>query len=128
MKNKEKITLNLNVWLEKDKKTYIGMGLIMILIRIEALGSLRKAAFDLKMSYRAAWGKLKKAEKIIGEDLVQKDFVKGQKYKLSDFGKDIIKKFMSFYEKIETVSLKEANKIFDEKIDKAKRSLSETFE
>ena len=125
---KNKITLNLNVWLEKDKKTYIGMGLIMILIRIEALGSLRKAAFDLKMSYRAAWGKLKKAEKIIGEDLVRKDFVKGQKYELSDFGKDIIKKFMSFYEKIEAVSLKEANKIFDEKIDKAKRSLTETFE
>ena len=118
MKKNKKINLKLNLWLERDEEIYIGMGIIMILIRIKKLGSLRKAAIDLHMSYRAAWGKLKTAEKRIKSNLVQKVPNKGQIYELSEFGEEIIEKFLNFYKDVEDFALKRANEIFSEQIGK----------
>ena len=53
-------TLRLRVWIEQKEETYIGIGSTLLLQHIEKLGSLRKAAEELGMSYRRAWGKLKK--------------------------------------------------------------------
>ncbi len=54
-------TLRLRVWIEQEEETYIGIGSTLLLQHIEKLGSLRKAAEALGMSYRRAWGKLKKS-------------------------------------------------------------------
>lgn len=50
------------VWLEKDGAVF-GEGLYNLLLRIDRTGSLAGAASDLGMSYRAAWGKIRVAEK-----------------------------------------------------------------
>lgn len=82
IKNKAAI-LRLRVWIEQEDETYIGIGSTLLLQHIEELGSLRKAAEALGMSYRRAWGKLKKAEQRIGQPLVEKTKGNGQRFNLS---------------------------------------------
>ncbi len=43
------------IWLDSDNSSFIGQGKIELLLKIKELGSLRKAAIDMKMSYRQAW-------------------------------------------------------------------------
>lgn len=50
------------VWLEKDGAVF-GEGLYNLLLRIERTGSIAGAASEMGMSYRAAWGKIRVAEK-----------------------------------------------------------------
>ncbi len=50
------------VWLEKEGAVF-GEGLYDLLSRIERTGSIAAAASEMGMSYRAAWGKIKVAEK-----------------------------------------------------------------
>ena len=47
------------IWIEKDGKVVFGKGRDDILSCIEDTRSLNAAAKKLKMSYRAAWGRLK---------------------------------------------------------------------
>jgi molybdate transport system regulatory protein len=58
-------------WIEDEKgRPIFGQGRRLILEKINELGSIRAAAEDLKMSYRAVWGKIKAAEKNLGIKLV----------------------------------------------------------
>lgn len=49
------------IWLEKDGLAF-GDGLFELLSGVARLGSISRAASDVGMSYRAAWGKIKEAE------------------------------------------------------------------
>ncbi len=59
-------------WLEKDGIPVFGMGIYEILSRVEKYGSLHKAAQELGMSYRAAWGKVRVYEKRLGSEFLEK--------------------------------------------------------
>ena len=43
------------VWVEKDGKLYLGWGRIVLLEKIEELGSIAAAARAMKLGYRNAW-------------------------------------------------------------------------
>lgn len=59
--------VNVRVWLENEEGTYvIGDGSFKLLKEIEQTGSLKEAAENLGMSYRYAWGKIKKMEDRLG--------------------------------------------------------------
>lgn len=61
------------VWLEDQQGRIIfGLGRMRILSAIEKCGSLNAAAKDLKMSYRAVWGKIKVTEQALGKPLLVK--------------------------------------------------------
>lgn len=61
------------VWLEDQQGRIIfGLGRMRILSAIEKCGSLNAAAKDLKMSYRAVWGKIKVTEEALGKPLLVK--------------------------------------------------------
>lgn len=47
--------LNGRVWLEKNGEKILGHGRVELLERIQASGSIRQAALQMKMSYRQAW-------------------------------------------------------------------------
>ncbi|MBU1230325.1 MAG: LysR family transcriptional regulator [Proteobacteria bacterium] len=64
--------IRLHLWLERGGNTAFGMGRLQLLERIETCGSLKAAAIELGMSYRAAWGKLKASEEALGVALVEK--------------------------------------------------------
>lgn len=59
------------VWLEAEGEYAFGHGIAEILDAVERTGSIKQAAHDLRKSYRYIWGRIKKAEKTIGLQLVQ---------------------------------------------------------
>ncbi len=64
------------IWLEKDGKVIFGKGRDEMFRAILECKSLQAAAKELKMSYRAAWGRLKASEERLGIKLVESDGAK----------------------------------------------------
>src|SRR5262245_37036028 len=59
------------VWLETGGRYAFGFGLSEILQAVERTRSIKQAARDVGKSYRYIWGRIKKAEAVIGEALVE---------------------------------------------------------
>jgi len=57
------------LWLEEGEHVF-GEGLSELLQEVEQRGSLNQAAHSLHMSYRQAWGQVKKAESRLGKKLL----------------------------------------------------------
>ena len=58
------------VWVEVDGKPVFGDGKARLLELVGKTGSLRAAASQMGMSYRAAWGKIEEMERRLGCELV----------------------------------------------------------
>ena len=65
------------LWLETEVGYVFGPGVYNLLIAIERTGTLKEASQQLGMSYRYAWGLIKKAEEKLMEPLI--DASKGGK-------------------------------------------------
>ncbi len=63
------------LWLETEDGYVFGPGVYNLLIAIDRTGTLKEASQQLGMSYRYAWGLIKKAEEKLGEPLI--DAMKG---------------------------------------------------
>ena len=110
------LILRLHVWFEREEKIFLGIGRALLLEKIEEYGSLRQAATEMKMSYRAAWGKLKAAEESIGKPLVQKIKGKGQRYELTPVGRQLARQFQQLQSDIESYAMSKARDIFGEDV------------
>ena len=88
--------IKMHMWLEKEDGVYFGQGRYELLVLIEELGSLKLAAEKMGISYRGAWGKIKKTEEILGRELIHKDNNK-EGYKLTEFGKEFMREFEKFH-------------------------------
>lgn len=70
----QKVSVRSKVWLEdQEGRIIFGLGRMRILKAIDRCGSLNAAAKDLKMSYRAVWGKIKVTEEALGQPLLVKN-------------------------------------------------------
>ncbi|MHC4574158.1 MAG: winged helix-turn-helix domain-containing protein [Planctomycetota bacterium] len=70
----KKLKARFKLWLNcGDVEGAFGDGKWRLLKSIEAEGSLRAASDTLKISYRKAWGDLKKAEEALNIALVEKE-------------------------------------------------------
>ncbi len=58
------------VWMETDDGYVFGPGVYSLLKRVNEVGTLKEAASQLGMSYRYAWGLIRKAEEKLGEPLL----------------------------------------------------------
>jgi molybdate transport repressor ModE-like protein len=58
------------LWLETDEGMVFGPGLYRLLRKVSEVGTLKASAEGLGMSYRFAWGLIRKAEEKIGQPLV----------------------------------------------------------
>lgn len=61
------------IWLESDGEAIFCRGREQLLRNIDELHSLHAAAKKMKMSYRAAWGRLRASEKRLGVKLTCSD-------------------------------------------------------
>ncbi len=104
--------LRLHMWLETDEGLVFGIGRAKLLHNVAEYGSLKKAAEALGMSYRAAWGKIKQSEAVLGSPLIQKTGSNRSGYELTPFGKGITQKFMSWFDRVEKNALEEAAATF----------------
>jgi molybdate transport system regulatory protein len=99
--------VRLHIWLEEDRGVYFGRGRYELLCNIDALGSLKLAAEKMGISYRAAWGKIKKTEEVIGRDLIHKANNK-EGYKLTEFGIRFLNEFRAFYDDVSAYASRSA--------------------
>jgi molybdate transport system regulatory protein len=58
------------LWMETDEGYVFGPGVYRLLKTINKTGTLKGASLELGMSYRYAWGLIKKAEAKLGESLI----------------------------------------------------------
>jgi molybdate transport system regulatory protein len=99
MKN-QKMQVKSKVWIEVGGEVVAGDGKITLLERIEETGSIQKAAGEIGMSYRHAWGFLQKMEKRGGIKLVvtQIGGREGGGAKLTPQGKEFLRRYSAFRE------------------------------
>ncbi|MGB9660431.1 MAG: winged helix-turn-helix domain-containing protein [Moorellaceae bacterium] len=96
------------LWLEKGEHIF-GEGLFALLREIEQQGSINKAAQNLHMSYRQAWGRIKKAEERLGFRLLLTRIggEAGGGAELTSEGRKLLGNYQRFREEVER-SIQEA--------------------
>ncbi len=67
-----KLKAKSKIWIELEGTPVFGDGKARLLSRVASTGSLRAAATAISMSYRAAWGKIRKMEKRLGHELLDR--------------------------------------------------------
>lgn len=115
-----RIRVLFRIWMESaDGKGVLDDGCWQLLKSIDQFHSLRKASTDLGISYRKAWGDLRRAEELLGFPLVEKHRggSLGGETVLTPEGIRFIASYTDFYE--------EFTAAVDPVIIKLKRSLKE---
>ncbi|KXA97653.1 hypothetical protein AKJ38_00585, partial [candidate division MSBL1 archaeon SCGC-AAA259I14] len=85
----------IKLWLQIEGRALGGEGRMELLETIEEEKSLNRAAKRLGMSYRHAWGIIKKLEERLGFNLVEskKGGTGGGGSKLTDRGRELVEKY-----------------------------------
>jgi molybdate transport repressor ModE-like protein len=96
MSSSSKAKPSFKIWLETEEGYVFGPGVYSLLKKISETGTLKGAAETLGMSYRFAWGLLKKAEERLGEPLVESH--KGGRsggggFEITDVGRRFLREF-----------------------------------
>ena len=109
--------LQYKIWLEKNGEQVFGDGIYRLLMLVDELGSINQAAYVEKMSYRQAWGKIKRIEKRLNVRLLDRRIggEAGGGAMLTAAGK----KFMHEYREVSrqvNISLKQISEDFDMRI------------
>lgn len=90
------------IWVEDGNgKVVFGLGRYRILEAVQRLGSLQAAAQELKMSYRAIWGRISATEKRLGKPLLVR---KSKGSRLTPLGQTLLKQFQRLQKIVETES------------------------
>lgn len=108
MNKNDGLNVGLNLWLEIGDETVFCQGRALLLERIKEYGSLRQAAKSLKMSYRAAWGKLKQTQEVLGCELITLTSSRPKSYKLTADGEQILTQYCLWQKKIKKLASSEA--------------------
>jgi len=97
--------MRLHLWLETENGIIFGLGRQKLLECIRSGLSLKTAAEHLGMSYRAAWGKIKRTEKLLGIKLIEKQAGNRSGYQLSPAGEMLMDRFEQWYAEVEQFAL-----------------------
>jgi molybdate transport system regulatory protein len=94
---KKKLTLRSSQWIvDGDGNIVIGKGRMELLEHIDSTGSINQAAKTMKMSYKAAWSKLKATEAHLNTKIVVADKKEGTH--LTPEGRELLEKFRALRE------------------------------
>ncbi len=87
--------LKAKLWLEKDGWPVLGEGRARLLEAIDEEHSILKAAEKLGMSYRHAWGLIKKINEALGKEVVHsmRGGKMGGSSELNDNGRKLLKEY-----------------------------------
>ena len=100
--------ISYRLWIEKDGTPVFGKGVQTLLKFIDKAGSLHKAAEEMEMSYRAAWGRIREYEKRLGIILIEKGRQGRTGAKLTPEGRKLMGDFAAIESKFdELVNLTE---------------------
>ncbi|ADK85814.1 putative transcriptional regulator, ModE family [Desulfarculus baarsii DSM 2075] len=96
----DKLNLKGRIWLEKDGKTFLSWGRVVLLERIDQAGSLSAAARSMGMSYSHAWNLVEEMNCLAVSPLVEKQAggVSGGGARLTEAGRQAIARFWRLVE------------------------------
>ncbi|MFA5523379.1 MAG: LysR family transcriptional regulator [Tissierellales bacterium] len=102
------------IWLTKDEIKIFGKGPRELLQRTEKMGSLRKAAISMNMSYSKAWNLISNLEKALDTRILDKTIggLDGGSSTLTEEGKRLISKYDELEKRIEEAVFKIYEEIF----------------
>lgn len=106
--------LGWRIWLSKGNTKIFGKGPKELLIRTESMGSLRKAAMSMNMSYSKAWNLISNLEKSLNIKILDKTIggIDGGSSTLTKEGKELISKYEELEKRVEEAILKIYVEIF----------------
>jgi molybdate transport system regulatory protein len=93
--------IKIHIRVEDNEQNGIGEGRIELLRLIDQHGSLNRAAASLRMSYRAAWGAVKRAEQIMNIALVEPQSNKRKGSQLTQAGRELVAAFTALHKELE---------------------------
>ncbi|GAB4334036.1 MAG: hypothetical protein Kow0089_03090 [Desulfobulbaceae bacterium] len=97
-KMKKKCILRSKFWIDDGEGNVVfGEGRYRILAAVDRLGSLQAAAAELKMSYRALWGRIRASEERLGRPLVERE---GRGSRLTPFARGLMAGFSTLRDRI----------------------------
>ncbi|MBE9468803.1 MAG: LysR family transcriptional regulator [Bacteroidetes bacterium] len=110
------VFLKYKIWLvSREEENILGDGKVNLLKEIDKQGSLQSAVNTIGISYRKAWGNLKKAEEILGFSLVEKH--RGGQFggttTLTDEGRNLIEAYEELHKEIDETIKKTVKKFFN---------------
>jgi molybdate transport system regulatory protein len=120
------VFLDYRLWLKTiENEGIMGEGCFSLLLEIKSTGSLKDAAEKLEVSYRKAWGIIRKSENFLGFKLVdkQRGGKDGGHSFLTDEGLNLVQAYLELKDDINE-SIKKVTKKFFHKINH--KTLSES--
>ena len=111
--------LRFKIWLAEDTETggggFLGEGRFQLLNALDRAGGLRKAAEQLGISYRKAWGDIRAAEAHLGFALVhrRRGGSKGGSSSLTERAKQLLQAYEKVNLHIQTLVTQEYGKHFE---------------
>ena len=111
MDSRDRPVLRMHLWLETQRGIFFGLGRMKLLEKIQSGQSLRGAAKSLGMSYRAAWGKIKNTEEVLGVTLIEKKAGKRAGYRLTEDGIAWTACFSRWFKEVETYALRRGGRL-----------------
>ncbi|MEW6546576.1 MAG: LysR family transcriptional regulator [Bacillota bacterium] len=102
------------VWLEEGGRLVFGEGACQLLAGIKQQGSISRAAEDLHMSYRMAWGVIRKLETRLGHSLVSSRVggEEGGGTVLTPAGEDLLARFQELQRRVDEFAQAAFREIF----------------
>lgn len=89
------MNIGCKLWLEVNQEKFFGKGPMDLLLKVDELGSLRKAAFALDMSYTKAWRLITHIEAVLETPILEKRIggVEGGSSKLTPEARSLIARY-----------------------------------
>ncbi len=109
------LSVHANLWLEVEGQVVLSRWRVQLLEAIDATGSIRAAAGQMKITYALAWHRLDEMEQALGLRLVerQRGGVKGGSAQLTAAGHDYVARFRRFADEADAVIERLFAKAFD---------------
>jgi molybdate transport system regulatory protein len=109
------VEIRAKFWIENKGEVVLGSGKAALLHAVHQNGSIQGAAEEFGMSYRHAWGIIRKMEQRAGFKLVkaQAGGGEGKGAQLTARGRDVLEKFTLFEETLRKITAGKFREIFE---------------
>ncbi len=107
VENQKGFYIRSKVWMEdEDGNVVFGLGRLRILEAVQRLGSINAAAKELKMGYRAIWGRITASEERLGKALLVRNVggSSGGGSQLTPFAESLMERFRTLHRTVEIES------------------------
>lgn len=104
--------LRMKLWIDVEGENAFGMGSVVLLRGVLSTGSLAGAAKELGMSYRTAWGRIRKIEERLGQPVLIKRGGNKSGYQLSESGAQFLEAYEAMYAVVSDVAQREFSRRF----------------